>query len=308
MYLERLRKIKIIKVFLISLTILITNLPSFSLASPIKPDSPIIPAIGTGFEAGHQLINEKINLSPIKLPKKIEEFGLEEIRSLLIPNFVKDQLGIWSSPFRTKYRDLPWLIPASGTLTALFLTDDDLTGALTNNHKPTRLQRDISNAFGQIGSYGPTLGVPGGLVGLGLLTRNERMRETGILQYKAIAHASIVFLAASRIAGRNKPNNFRKGRGEFFEGGTSFPSGHTLNSFASASVLAHQYPDKLWVPILAYTLASLAAGSRVTQGIHFPSDIFVSAIAGILIGRYVVKHNSRHAPNIKLSQKEDNKT
>jgi membrane-associated phospholipid phosphatase len=265
----------------------------------------VLPVIGPLAEKTNDFIGKKVEDLTIKLPpKKIFKLELLEAERTFTPNFVRDHFGIWTSPLRTKYKDLIWLLPASGILTALFLTDNDFSGALTNNHKPTRLERDISNAFGQIGGYGPTLGVPGGLIVTGFLTKNDRMRETGVLQYKAIAHASLLFLAVSRIAGRNKPNNARKGKGEFFEGGTSFPSGHVLNSFTSASVLAHEYSDKPWVGIIAYTLSSLVAGSRVTQAIHFPSDVFVSVVAGILIGRYVVEHNSKYAP----SAKENNKT
>lgn len=292
---------KLVYIFL-CLVSLISSLPTFAITS----DTCVLPVIGEASEKANDFVKEKIEEVTIKLPpKKIFKLELLEAERTFTPNFVRDHFGIWTSPLRTKYKDLVWLLPASGILTALFLTDNDFSGALTNNHKPTRLQRDISNAFGQISGYGPTLGVPGGLIVTGFLTKNNRMRETGVLQYKAIAHATLLFLAVSRISGRNKPNNFRKGRGEFFEGGTSFPSGHALNSFASASVLAHEYSDKPWVGIIAYTLSSLAAGSRITQAIHFPSDVFASVVAGILIGRYVVEHNSKYAPSAKEKEKTE---
>lgn len=280
---------KIISLILV-FSFLITSLPAIA----ITGNDYVIPIIGPATEKVKNFIDEKVELATIKLPpRKIFKIELLEAERTFTPYFVKDHLAIWSSPLRTKYKDLPWLLPASGILTALFLTDNDLSGALTNNHRPSKLERDISNAFGQIGSYGPTLGVPGGLIGIGFLTKNDHLRETGVLQLKAIAHATLLFVAVSAIAGRNKPNNNKKGRGEFFEGGTSFPSGHTLNSFASASVLSYEFPDRPWVGALAYTLASLVGGSRLTQGIHFPSDIFVSALTGVLIGRYIVKHNSK---------------
>lgn len=285
---------------LLSILFLISSLPSFAFSS----DTYVLPVIGPSVENVNNYISKKIELATIKLPpKKIFNIELLEAERTFTPHFVKDHFGIWTSPIRAKYRDLTWLLPSSGILTALFLTDNDFSGALTNNHKPTRLQRDISNAFGHIGGYAPTLGIPGGLIGIGFLTKNDHLRETGVLQYKAIAHATLLFVAASAIAGRNKPNNHKKGIGEFFEGGSSFPSGHTLNAFASASVLAHEYPDKVWVPVLAYTLASLVAGSRVTQGIHFPSDVFASGVVGILIGRYIVKHNSKYNGNLRNKEK-----
>jgi membrane-associated phospholipid phosphatase len=41
----------------------------------------------------------------------------------------------------------------------------------------------------------------------------------------------------------------------------SFPSGHTTNAFALATVIALQYRQRAWVPVLAYAVAS-AVGLR----------------------------------------------
>lgn len=279
----------------------LSTCPALALSS----DTHVIPLIGPLADKANNFIEEKIELATIKLPPK-KIFGLEllEAERTFTPKFLSDHFGIWTSPLRVKYKDLYWFVPASGILTALFLTDNDFESALTNNFRPKRLQRDISNAFGQIGGYGPTLGVPGSLIAIGFLTKNDKLRETGVLQLKSVAHASLLYLAVSRIAGRNKPNNLRKGPGEFFESGTSFPSGHTLNAFAVASVLVHEYSDKKWIPFVVYPLASVIASSRVVQGTHFPSDVFAAAVAGILIGRYVVKHNSKFAPGADYNNKE----
>ncbi len=293
--------------FILSVIVVLTNLPAFA----INGDTHVIPLIGPVTEKANAFVSEKIELATIKLPpKKIFKVELLEAERTFAPRFISNQFGIWSCPLRTKYKDLSWLVPAAGGLTALLLTDDDFEGALTNNYDISKTQRYISRTFAQIGGYAPTLGIPGGLTLTGFITKNNKLRETGVLQYKALAHATLVYLVTSRIAGRNKPNNDTKGkeRGEFFEGGTSFPSGHALNSFALSSVLAHEYSDKLWVPILAYTISTIASSSRVLQGVHFPSDVFAGAVVGILIGRYVVKHNSKYAPGSKeKSKKEEDK-
>lgn len=61
----------------------------------------------------------------------------------------------------------------------------------------------------------------------------------------------------------------------------SFPSGHTMSSFAAAAVIMHT--DKR-LGIAAYILASLIAFSRLYLYVHFPTDIIAGAVIGTAIG------------------------
>lgn len=71
----------------------------------------------------------------------------------------------------------------------------------------------------------------------------------------------------------------------FLHGGyDSFPSGHATVFFALATTL-YQYHKV--VGICFFVFAILIALSRVVSGIHFPGDIVVGAIIGIIIGRSV---------------------
>ena len=61
----------------------------------------------------------------------------------------------------------------------------------------------------------------------------------------------------------------------------SFPSGHTLSSFAAATVIFLTNP---WCGVIAYIYAGLIALSRLYLRVHFFTDVGFSLIAGILIG------------------------
>ena len=61
----------------------------------------------------------------------------------------------------------------------------------------------------------------------------------------------------------------------------SFPSGHATVSFACATVLALAVP-RLRVPLSV--LATLIAFSRVSVGVHYPSDVLGGAVLGLLLG------------------------
>jgi len=65
-------------------------------------------------------------------------------------------------------------------------------------------------------------------------------------------------------------------------GGSSFPSGHTMEAFAMAAALSLLF-SKLRIVIPVYLWAMLVAYSRMALGVHYPSDV----VAGILIGTFV---------------------
>lgn len=66
--------------------------------------------------------------------------------------------------------------------------------------------------------------------------------------------------------------------------GGSFPSGHTLVSFAVAAVLARRYP---WCAPWAFGLAALVGISRMSVGVHWPTDVFAGMLLGLVIGLLV---------------------
>ena len=74
---------------------------------------------------------------------------------------------------------------------------------------------------------------------------------------------------------------------------TSFPSGHAMRSFALAATVAGFYPEKKWVGIVSYSLATLTSAGRVISKEHWASDVIVGAAIGYFIGRGVVKFNEK---------------
>lgn len=61
--------------------------------------------------------------------------------------------------------------------------------------------------------------------------------------------------------------------------GHSMPSNHAANAFAAASYISFLQPA---AAVIVYPLAWLVAYSRVYVGVHYPSDIIVGALLGVI--------------------------
>lgn len=61
--------------------------------------------------------------------------------------------------------------------------------------------------------------------------------------------------------------------------GSSFPSGHSANSFACAVVIFNYYPN---FGFIAFILAGWIAISRMCLKVHYFSDVTVGSIVGVL--------------------------
>lgn len=67
--------------------------------------------------------------------------------------------------------------------------------------------------------------------------------------------------------------------------GRSFPSAHTANNICAAVVVSAFYRRRGW---LMFVPAFLVAYSRIYVGSHWPSDVLVSILLGLLLGTAVV--------------------
>ena len=126
-----------------------------------------------------------------------------------------------------------------------------------------------------------------------LLMAGKRTRETGFMSFAALLFSLLINnLLLKNLVGRIRPYETVQGLillvskpADF-----SFPSGHTGSSFASAVVLYRQLPRRAGVPALL--LALLIGLSRLYVGVHYPTDVLVGMITGVIcgfLGEWLVK-------------------
>jgi membrane-associated phospholipid phosphatase len=69
--------------------------------------------------------------------------------------------------------------------------------------------------------------------------------------------------------------------------------------------MAHEYPN--WpMRLLMYGAATAVSTTRVTGGVHFPSDVFSGSVIGYGVGTYVA-HKDRHKDPSPHSQNKLNR-
>jgi membrane-associated phospholipid phosphatase len=158
-------------------------------------------------------------------------------------------------------------------------------------HDHSRFSDQVARDFEQFGQTG-AFGVMGAFYVAGLVSDDARARSVGAdgLISTLIA-GGIVTPALKLVVGRRRPRDTDKTFDiKPFSGSSSFPSGHSTEAFAVASVIATHY-DQRWIQVASYGSAALVGFARVHHQAHFLSDVTAGAIIGTATGRAVVHRN-----------------
>ena len=129
----------------------------------------------------------------------------------------------------------------------------------------------------------------------GLIFKNEEAKMVAMEATKAWT-ISYLFIGISKLGfGRHRPyqnDNNWKWEGPTLKDYRSFASGHTIATFAAATVFSHEYNNTFIVPLISYSVATLVGLSQIYNNQHWASDVFAGAALGWAIGKIVVKQNN----------------
>jgi membrane-associated phospholipid phosphatase len=201
-----------------------------------------------------------------------------------LQNILSDQRAIWTAPFHYQRGDAKWIAPFGLSTAALLATDRSSAAELGEGTHSTRLK--LSKDISQLGAVYTAGGIAAAFYLVGRTSHNERARETGLLAGEALVDVTLVSEVAKLVSQRPRPL-FDNGKGVFFDRGTSFPSGHSADAWAIATVVANEYKDRKLIKWGAYGLAAAVSMSRYTGRNHFLSDVLVGSALGYGIGRFV---------------------
>ncbi|SPF54789.1 Phosphoesterase, PA-phosphatase related (fragment) [Candidatus Sulfopaludibacter sp. SbA4] len=206
-----------------------------------------------------------------------------------MPKYIlQDQKAIWTSPFHTAGKDVKYWAIFGAATAALIGTDRYSVKQLPNSSS----QVSVSTWGSRVGSAYSLIPISAGFYFIGTGTHHDRLRETGLLCFEALIDVNLVAEPLKLVAGRARPLQ-GDGHGHFEDSpsrwDSGFPSGHAINTWAVASVVAHQYPHPRIFPVLASTVVAARVGARQ----HFPGDVMAGSAMGWFIGGFVFgkRHN-----------------
>jgi hypothetical protein len=212
-------------------------------------------------------------------------------------HILQDQKAIWTAPLHIQRADAKWIVPGSIGLMALITTDRMTGDEIAEFDRQVGASRAVSHA-GSVYSLGAAAAT---FYFFGRIKNDARARETGLLSAEALVDSLIVGGALKGISQRARPLTGRE-RSEFFDGGNSFPSGHSTQAWAVATVIASEYRNHHSVQIAAFATATAVSFARFAEHKHYLSDVIAGSALGYGIGKYV--YHTRHREAIHASDSD----
>jgi len=217
-----------------------------------------------------------------------------KLNKAYIKSYFTDSWAIVKSPIR--WRGKQWItFGGLAGLTALVYTQDEAVRDAFQRNQSDVADDASKYVFEPLGSGIITIPLSIGFWAVGEIADNRRAARVGLTSLKAISVTAVFTYAFKFAFQRYRPQDNQPPDPRIWEGPfgsyshTSFPSGHSSVVFAAAAVFASEYRETIWVPILSYSLASLAAVSRVYDDAHWASDVIFGSALGFFIGKFIYK-------------------
>lgn len=220
-------------------------------------------------------------------------------------NFFRDEAEMWTFPF---HLDAKGLLVCGTVLAAaglLVVNDEGIYEGFKRFQGDNPWVDKASPALTLLGDWGVDCGIAGLFFLGGVIARDRRARDTGLMAWETLLHTGLLVQVVKHLSGRQRPSvengrdywhgpsAFFKRYSGYFSNYDSFFSGHTVSAWGLATVIAENYRDRSWVPPLCYGLATLAGLSRLTEDAHWLSDVFLGAVIGYAVGKMVVRNQDR---------------
>ncbi len=217
-----------------------------------------------------------------------------KINKEYIKSYFTDSWQIVSAPVHWKLKD--WYIASAiaGTWVLIYTQDDVIYDFFQRNR--SKLTDDFSKyLFDPIGMGLYTLPLLGSMYLYGNITDKNKPKTVALLGLKSFIISGVLGQIIKQVSHRHRPYQDCPPDHRNWDGPvsdikyTSFPSGHTISAFSIATILAEAYRDKKWIPVVSYSLATLAGLSRINDNKHWATDVFAGAVIGHFVGRFVYR-------------------
>ena len=197
---------------------------------------------------------------------------------------------VYPMTFRRMFMHWQLSLAAIFVIVSAFFLDKAIQDIVTALNGPFY---DAIFGFGRwYGNGNPTLYLFAGLYLIGLILKNYKLRETGLLILESYVFSGLITLIMKSAFGRFRPYT---NKGDFaFYGWNwanndmfSYVSGHAAVSFALSTILAST-TENYYLKTFYYTLAVVTCISRIYHNQHWLSDVVTGAISAYVISRVLV--------------------
>lgn len=224
----------------------------------------------------------------------------------LAGKMANDGIQITTSP--AKWKAKQWITVGALAGTGILLyTQDERIQQFAVNHQYPNLTSTIKYGIEPWGSGIYSSILIGSLYTGARLCNNKRLGTTSVSAAESFVIASLFTQFLKHAIHRHRPYQDENPTKNNFEGPfkgflfTSLPSGHSTAAFSIASVFACEYKETIWVPVLAYGLASSVALSRIYDNKHWASDAFLGSCIGLYTGIMTYKINKTKLNKLNIS-------
>ena len=137
-------------------------------------------------------------------------------------------------------------------------------------------------------SFAVFVGVPSGLLLYGVFADDRSVLDTGVLMGSSQAFVLGTAALGKIVLERQRPFEvLRDVKVKHLSSaiGSSFPSGHTSQAFAVATMLAYRAKPAVYVPALVW--ATVIGYGRIYLGLHYPTDVLGGIALGVIASSLV---------------------
>jgi len=200
------------------------------------------------------------------------------------------------SPAKWKARQWIGLGVVTGAAVLAYTQDENIQKYFTG-HQSTTADNFSKYVFEPFGRFAPV--IIGGLYVGGRFAKDNRLAGTSLTAAKAFVVSAVAAGIVKQLTHRHRPYQDDIPDHANWDGPfssieyTSFPSGHATSAFSMATVYAMEYGSTIWVPVLAYTLATGTAVSRLYDNDHWASDVVIGSALGFVTGRFMWKQSKK---------------
>ncbi|MHA7056372.1 phosphatase PAP2 family protein [Aquimarina sp. M1] len=190
----------------------------------------------------------------------------------------------YTQPFRWKGKDWATLGGIVAGSTILLAIDERANDYFTNQSEGVpHLIKESGFRFGKpLFNYGLTTGV----YALGLITKNKKIRKTGVLLIASATAGGILQTVSKTLAGRARPTTGEGSLSFRFNsskaGYHSFPSGHSILSFTTAYAISKQFENP-YIKGGLYAVGLISPISRLWSGAHWLTDVVLGVALSVVI-------------------------